>query len=444
MFSMDHDGTDQPYRVLTRMSNLRALSQDNGDLLRYGLCLPREFLPKKPVKVKWVNWKWPRYEYDTQVTDVRACSQWLVHKGAVLQQFVLENSGQQSVNFKYRFTKRILVRDLDHLDPFYPFNWVLEKHSRIPGPNGYGHVCVHKLNHNANVNARAATASAEKDTNLGRNLDEHTKSPGSVAIIVNLFVNGRAAVMGDDDTWHEHTVGGRLSVSGGTTSGKFEITVLYKMILIPDGHVDWRNFLVGTQDADVSKILRAETECLWESAGTQSLCSLGLSCVEPNGGASLSPEHADAKYDGLEKTSDGHSDAGSGPPEANVVVSEGSERTLLPKNVDSHMNTPSTARHDPSSESMGDSLPSGTLKPGSSPKSHIEYFAWRHLEHILSVCAVPILLPKLIEDHSTQQPGHSRGSPPASWEAEAKTDDALVALTCGDMSGHLIGASASL
>lgn len=451
MFSMDHDGTHQPFRISSRMGDLCALSKDNGDLLRYGLCLPRNFLPNEPPKVKWVNWKWPRYEYDTQVSEVRACSQWLVHEGALLQQLVLENSGEQSVNLKYRFTKRILVRDLDYLERDYPFNWFPHNYSRITGPNGYGHVCVHKLSRNARNNARAAGASAEKDTKLSLNLDGRIKNPCSVAIIVNLFVNGRAAIMGDEDTWHEHTVPGRLSVSGGTTSGTFEITVVYKMILIPDEQVDWRNFLVSAQDADVSKILRRETERLWESAGIRSLCSLGLSCVDPTGAASPSPKDADAKYDGLdnaktggEKTSGGHSHAKSDPPEANWAVSEGSETTVLAKNADSNMNIPSTAQHDSSSEYMGDFLPSGILKPGSLPRSHLEYFAWRHLEHVLSVCAVPTLLPKIFEDHLTQQPGHDWGSPPASWKEEAMADDTLVALTCGDMSGHLICASASL
>lgn len=442
---------DQPCKSNWRASALQTLAQDDGDLLSYKLCLPRPFLPNQPPKVKWVNWRWPRYEYNTQLPNVRACSQWLVHEGAVLNQFVLENSGEQSVPFNYRFAKRIWIRDLDYLDFHYPFNWALGKYSLIPGPNGYGHVCVHELNHDAAATARAASKPAGEDPKLSVDIDEPIKSPGSVAIIINLFINGKAAILGDEDIWHEHTVGGSYVGPNGAVCGTFEIIVAYKFVLLPDRPVHWRNFLVPAQDADVSKILHQESERLWENSGIPSLCSLGLSCVEPTEKASPILEDTDAERDGLfnagtegTKIPGDHSNAESGQLEANVAVNTQESGTALSSKNASPSDTPDHSHHNPISEPMGSSLPSGTLKPGSSPKLHIEYFAWRHLEYVLSVCAVPTLVPKLFEHQSTGQPGHVRGSPTVSREEEAKADDALVALTCGDMSGHLVCASAGL
>lgn len=67
----------------------------------------------------------------------------------------------------------------------------------------------------------------------------------------------------------------------------------------------------------------------------------------------------------------------------------------------------------------GRSITESTSKESAEALQKIEYLAWRHLEHILSVCAIPL---------STLD---SKETP-------------LVALTCGDMSGHRICTSASL
>lgn len=63
---------------------------------------------------------------------------------------------------------------------------------------------------------------------------------------------------------------------------------------------------------------------------------------------------------------------------------------------------------------------------------HIEFLTRRHLEHILSVCAIPVQqsLPKLAEV-GTAGPEPRRGVVP-------------IALTCGDMSDHVIYTSSSL
>lgn len=62
----------------------------------------------------------------------------------------------------------------------------------------------------------------------------------------------------------------------------------------------------------------------------------------------------------------------------------------------------------------------------------IEYLTWRHLEHILSVCAMPIAsLPNSVRAQKQNE------------ELKGEGVD-MVALTCGDMSGHRVCTSASL
>lgn len=135
IFSMDHRSTEEPYLVARRARNLDTLSCDRGEYLSYMLCFPSQFCPDKPPQVKWVNWRWPRYEYDTKLPNVRAWFQWVVHQGTVLQQFGLKNSSDQPVDFKYRFPKNMSVRDLNHTISVDFFNNAKEEYSCVPGPN---------------------------------------------------------------------------------------------------------------------------------------------------------------------------------------------------------------------------------------------------------------------------------------------------------------------
>ncbi|KAK1751081.1 hypothetical protein QBC47DRAFT_406337 [Echria macrotheca] len=66
------------------------------------------------------------------------------------------------------------------------------------------------------------------------------------------------------------------------------------------------------------------------------------------------------------------------------------------------------------------------IMPLEDPSRHLDFIVRRHLEHILSVCAIPA--PELSEDTASER------------ESVAVTP---VALTCGDFSGHRISTSAS-
>lgn len=64
LFSIDHKLTDKPYYIASRADALNNLAKEGskGGGLSFGLNLPKRFLPDKIPEIKWVNWKWPRYE----------------------------------------------------------------------------------------------------------------------------------------------------------------------------------------------------------------------------------------------------------------------------------------------------------------------------------------------------------------------------------------------
>lgn len=60
---MDHISTDEPYFVVDRAEFLNSLSSkfSRGNE-SFGLRLSPRYWPDQPLEVKWVNWRWPRYE----------------------------------------------------------------------------------------------------------------------------------------------------------------------------------------------------------------------------------------------------------------------------------------------------------------------------------------------------------------------------------------------
>lgn len=480
--------------VCERASDLQSRSKNRSENPTFSLDLPLRFRPDKPPRVKWVNWRWPRYEYDTRLPNVRASIQWVVHKGAVLEQLVIENSGDQPVDFQCRLPKDTSMKELNDLDLYSRhkanIRWC------VPGPNGYGHVCVRdmgapdwrcfievgnissendgirnhgdcmmqpsepglartagtvtaKTNLNANdqVDTAVAAGFAEGDSKLVDKTDEHIKRTRSVAALTNLFVNGRAVKVQDDgDLCHEHTIGGSRNGSRGLGQETLEVIVAYKLISFPGGEVHWRNFLVATSEADVNMILREETDRLWRRGDIPSLCSLGLSVggmmsmVNPFAEQSAGRDSIGNGKPEERKNSSHHIDSENKP---NATLDTGSREDSLLDQADQSANTRDGAQKHRGSKSAGFSLPSGTPTQDSSPRSQIEYVAWRHLEYILSVCAIPVLSPSLLKDHSNQWSSHPCASHPLSWEEEIKEDDTPIALTCGDISGHRVCTSAS-
>lgn len=468
MFSMNQRSSEEPYKICERAKELHSLSTRKGDILTFALGLSPKFCPNQPPQVKWVNRRWPRYEYDTQLPNVKACVQWIVHKGAVLQQLLLENSGDHPVDFQFVLPRDICIYDLNDLHPDYQHRSLNEEEGflSVPGPNGYGLIYAREMGlQRREFTSKGNVSSSEDDSvtmpqapiwphptkpRLARTskTDFHIKNSSSVAALINPFVNGRAfKVQNDGDPWQELTLEGKHQGSHGMVHGTLEIIVAYKLMFLQRGNIDWKNFLVPANEANVSRILREETKRLWEGTEISSVCSLGLSL----GGVMDSViSLSKCTFEGHDKisnvklkgkdTSSNHIDA---RVEPNATVDTGIKRNLSPRKADSSGNTLDEAQRQSSSGPSGSSLPSGTPTQESSHRSHIEYVAWRHLEYILSVCAIPVPYTTSLGDHSKQEPGLPCASPPASWEEEVEIDDTPVALTCGDMSGHLVCTSAS-
>ncbi|KAK6075870.1 hypothetical protein SCUP515_05691 [Seiridium cupressi] len=168
------------------------------------------------------------------------------------------------------------------------------------------------------------------------------------------------------------------------------------MILAPAANAHWKDFLVPAAYTDVNKLIRQE----------------------PRPDVSLSVLHYPARSDGHLSSNDGgdHDDAkyeAANP--SNTEVVNGS-RTR--EKYDFHVQA------DPSGIPKRSS--SKTSAERASPKNHISYIVHRNLEHILSVCSVPLKAPRMGMD-------------------EEITEGKIlpVALTCGDMAFHRISASSS-
>ena len=86
-------------------------------------------------------------------------------------------------------------------------------------------------------------------------------------------------------------------------------------------------------------------------------------------------------------------------------------------------------------------IPSAT--PTNITPSRIEFAVRRNLEHILSVCAIPVARPAVSKRNRTAQPASGKGK---DVEIAAFNCDDIkpIALTCGDLSMHRICSSASL
>lgn len=470
VFSIDHKSAPEPYFVCGRADYLDSLAKSpaGSESTSFGLVMPEDYSPQKPPEVKWVNWRWPRYEWNTKVSGVRAYCQWIVHDNTVLQQLVLENSNEAPKDdFWLEARNDMFIRDLDYLDSSYHFNENQDGYNQFQGPNGFGCITVNELEYSTpsgepndmdSINGRGfgksstsqegivsdpmeqapptnKESSAEQarlggrlSADLNQDLDARgtagntpisVKNPmertghiedtwsankaHSVASVMALYCNGKAQQMRPRSTERcRHKIPGR---NPETESGILEIVVAYKLVIVPEWKVHWRKFLVTAEEADVNRILREETGRVWgkgEDGISTSipLWELGLSMIDPD--------------KSTRKTETGTTNSDDVDPDPE----------------ESSQDVPSLVQK-PSMKVDSDARP--VLEPPkgspgkSSPKHHIEYMAWRHLEHVLSVCAVPLLPCNLLNDAGPVGDGEE-----------------IVALTCGDMSGHRICTSASL
>lgn len=493
-FSMDQVSTDEPYLVCGRASDLQDLVEGTGGFLSYDLIIPDEFVPQERLNVKWVNWRWPRYEYDPDVTGTKASAQWTVHNGIVLKQLVIENATNEEIEFKFSFTKDMLIRDLDYLDRNYHFNDSNEGYSYVPGPNGFGYVCVHTLepqvkpesderdvkgtasqdpestptvriydspdgppitSSTANnepvrpdfevteqtvdpsMNAQPMPPSFAEQAKVkagdSRERGPHTYNSHAVASVITIFVNGKAIMTQTSSGSHTFTLPGKEPGSAHPYGPTLELVVAYKMILLPNVPIDWRNFLVSSSEADVNTILQRETDLLWDPSDNFQLSSLGISLID------VEPEIQDhalaSKVANTQSTTNSpNKRTNQDTLDSKAATGFGASNEHTATTMDEQRRTQKLEIPPLITTEMAES-PIGTPNKTSS-KNHIEYLMWRHLEYILSVCAAPLSTPALFED--AERPTSSPAGPSTLEEATP------VALTCGDMAGHRICTSASL
>lgn len=354
LFSMDHTETRHPSLVSQRARDIDHLSETARGNYSYGLFMT-DWPTTDPSSIKWLNWRWPRYEWKTG--NLTTIFQYYVHEGVVLHQLLFHNASDKAIDLKHdpSLSGEMRVRDLDYLY----CNDQDEQRTQVAGspqqehtgPRGYGRVQCHP---NCQVVA-----------------------------VIDVFIDGRRKEIPegrDLETLEPLGVGCTR-----------EIVIAYRLSLIPyQPAVTWQDFMIPAAKANVGKLLRDEIE------------KMGSRCLDPElldlplvGRTIQNTLVADARDYGSKRAEDAvQTDA----VQTDAVQTDSRE-------------------HD------GGSGQRGFEKTGIQQRV-VRYLTARHLEHILSVCAVPVPC-------SHNEPTHPSPHP------------VPVALTCGDMSGHRICTSAT-
>ncbi|KAG8169525.1 hypothetical protein KVR01_000270 [Diaporthe batatas] len=274
-----------------------------------------------------------------------------------------------------------------------------------------------------------------------------TKDAHAVVSVMSLFVNGTAQKMGMGRYKSHRTIG-----ASGSSSSVLKITAAYKMIVIPDRKVHWKNFLIPAEISDVDAKLAAESEGLWDDLGggsnSYSLRDIGI-CTkggyerdlgQDTGGLGQKPERFDSEGHGAMNIA--MKDETATSTDSKVAATTGG-RSAAAESSNKHRSSQDTSARPHSGTAIGTSQKVPVI-------NSIEYLTWRHTEHILSVCMLPLLVPLLLEEDSS---GTSIQQSSADMNIKVNTSgnsnpaevehDVPVALTCGDMSGHRICTSAS-
>ncbi|KAF2675989.1 hypothetical protein K458DRAFT_492750 [Lentithecium fluviatile CBS 122367] len=384
VFSVDQAHVSEPFYVAYRAEQLQELyaTRDVKDL-GYGLRLHEAEFDSTP-SLKYVNGRWPRYEYE--IGPLHITIQWTIHSGTVLQQFLVTNGGKDRT-LHFSFNNDMLVRDLDFLEhpEFHgTMNWSQKK--SVPGPHGYG--CIHILD----VERREKVIPENNKDETGAPGTERPSTEAgvvrSVATVVSVFINGEAQKgVGEKNGEWSYDLGCGKSV---------EVTVAYKMVLLPQPKLSWEDFVIPVGPTNVNAVLRGT------SSSSDSISSIKI----PDFGIDEDSKDAN-REDTLLQT--------------DPVIQEAKDRGIA------------------SFGAIGDIWAARSMETARLrfPSDHIGFVVNRHLEHILSVCAIPV---QPVED---EKPQTSTETMAPTNEAETSRKYAPIALTCGDISGHRVSTSAS-
>lgn len=216
------------------------------------------------------------------------------------------------------------------------------------------------------------SSTADDASSTSSNLEGNDKQPpsGAVAVIISVFLDGSALKWNDRAPSWEKTLKSRRNTADEGVLSTMEVMVAYKMIFLPSPTAHWQNFTISAASIQVDKFLAEEP-----------FSDISISTIE-------------------------------------VAVDDTTSESMTP-----------VVKHKPSIRQT--STPRSTPSQSTPPSNHIEFVTRRNLEHILSVCAIPLITPILKSEQTLE-------------DTYPQPNDALsVALTCGDVSGHRICTSAS-
>lgn len=300
----------------------------------------------------------------------------IVRDGIVLQQCIMENRGDADVEIHFAFCKAMRIWDLDHVTDDYAFNKTTPNDQNAgPGPGGFGWVHLNRFNEGA----------------LG--------TSHGVALVISVAVNGKVISFSPGQSAHMWKQ--ILQAKSDTLEGRsqeLEIVMAYKLILVEDPVSDWTKFIIPLEDMEANRFLReARAVPSPRTFITRTNDQDSSACSEVS-------RHSETLVSDVKK---GESDITNVPQDWAASAPYSELQTELSPAVDCE---PMPTKAD-------------------SITDHIEFTVQRNLEHILSVCAIPVRV----------SGGRDEG---LIWDK--LRDVQPIALTCGDMSGHRISTVSSL
>lgn len=376
MFSLDQNTVDEPYMVCSRQESLQTAFRDRR-WISYGLYFDNfEYDP--PPKLRFVHDRWPRYEDESDTFNVSI--QWLIRDGVVLQQYVLTNKTDEEIEQPIRFLDRMKIRDQDYIDAHNSFNDSEYGYATELGPHGYSWICAHQL-------ATAGPKTGNEEPEPLPNIPRFSIAAGARFSMENYVAQAQAAVQANksDDGADE-------------AEDEPDDVVAVVSIFVNGKAIKWNEDKQWSITVPAGKGEQVEIVTQYKM-----LMNPRPKPDQPktNWSSFLTPPSATyvSQFFSLEPFE----------PVSLVEVDLSSAPTVEPKFCKN---------------------PSGLPQTGTAASGLSDYLVRRHLEHILSVCAMPVTQAENAEDagKAPEQPFHD--VPP-------------IALTCGDIAGHRVCTSAS-
>lgn len=392
IFSLDQVEVKKPERVLFRLDSLESQAfpasheswwhrrPDHG--LTYGLRFPKLQEERALPKFEWDDFRWPRYEYEAgsfgYAKELKLTIQYFVHKGVLLQKFVLENCGNETLvaDFEASFFQRMFIRDLDHADSKNKFNHTLNEQDILEeigseaggskakaygmraGPGDFSWLFTRKIE--GDQKGKKSGALTEGHNHVQ---PKDYKTWRGVAAVIALCVDGVFQEFKSDFEVMGKGSGSSWKVGPLEACQNKTFIMAYKMIEVSESTA-WQECLITREELNLDSIKCATQVSPWKSSpGVDHSCWI--------------------------------------PP--------ASKNTGEP----------------------GDSSKDFTKRETMTRKLDLAF--WSNLEHILSVCAIPVGKAPFAARTGEQE------LDVVPWE-----DVQPIALTCGDLSGHRICVSASL